>query len=104
MMMLEKEEMQPGAAPAAFPSQIFVGSDSVLWFLCFSAFSLPSSPRTPRGVYIYGFFRSRRASGDQDGRLVTLDEGTRGGGVVRGVDRATRARSGLVGPLVYFQC
>ena len=84
MMMLEKEEMQPGAAPAAFPSPIFVGSDSVSWFLCFSAFSPPSSPRTPReGLYI-GVFRSSRASGDQDGWLATLDEGTEVGGAVRG--------------------
>ena len=51
MMMLEKEEMQPGAAPAAFPSPIFVGSDSVSWFLCFSASSSPPSENAS-GVYI----------------------------------------------------
>ena len=52
MMMLEKVEMQPGAAPAAFPSPIFVGSDSVSWFLCFSAFSSPSFRECLGGVYI----------------------------------------------------
>ena len=33
MMMLERVEMQPGMAPAAFPSPIFAGSASVLVFL-----------------------------------------------------------------------
>jgi len=51
MMMLEKVEMQPGAAPAAFPSPIFVGSDSVSWFLCFSA-----SSRDRLGGSIYSQF------------------------------------------------
>ena len=37
MVMLEKVEMRPGAAPAAFPSPIFAGSGSVLVFPCFCA-------------------------------------------------------------------
>jgi len=99
MMMLEKEEMQPGAAPVAFPSPIFVGSDSVSWFLCFSASSSPPLEIASGGLYIVSF-RSRRTSGDQDGRLATLDEGTDIGGAVRG----WTAPPGLVGPLVYFKC
>ena len=71
MMMLEKEEMQPGAAPAAFPSPIFVGSDSVSWFLCFSASSSPPLEIASGGLYIVSF-RSRRTSGDQDGRLTNF--------------------------------
>ena len=60
MMMLEKVEMQPGAAPAAFPSPIFAGSGSVSWFLSFLLRLL----RERLGVINIVGFRSRRTPGD----------------------------------------
>ena len=52
MMMLERVEMQPGMALAAFPSPIFAGSASVSVFLplCSAA-----SEITIRALFINGF-------------------------------------------------
>ena len=52
LMMLERVEMQPGMAPAAFPLPIFAGSASVSWFSCFHAASF----RERLGGSIYSRF------------------------------------------------
>ena len=52
MMMLERVEMQPGMAPAAFPPPIFSGSASVLVFLCLRS---ASSRDRDGALFIDGF-------------------------------------------------
>ena len=55
MMMLERMEMQPGMAPAAFPPPIFSGSASVSVFLCLRS----ASSRDRDGALFIGVFRSK---------------------------------------------
>jgi len=55
MMMLEKVEMQPGMAPAAFPPPIFSGSAAVSVFLCLRS----ASSRDRDGALFIDIFRSK---------------------------------------------
>jgi hypothetical protein len=54
LVMLERVDMQPGKASAAFPPRIFAGSTFLSWFLCFSA----ASSRERLGALYTEIFRS----------------------------------------------